>query len=123
MTPRQLLRRFAVLPVKAYRAVVSPLLPASCIYSPTCSSYAEAAILRHGIFAGGLLAAARVARCAAVLFTGGEDPVPEAFSFRAVADGYRKFRRRRGTPGGSGRGMSEGESGATLESDEGGTPE
>lgn len=113
MTPRQLLRGLAVLPIRAYRAVISPLLPPSCIYSPTCSSYAQAAILRHGILAGALLALARVIRCTAAFFTGGDDPVPEAFSFAAVADGYRRFRRRRGARSGRGGGTIDGNGGST----------
>jgi uncharacterized protein len=100
VTLRGLVRRGAVLPIAAYRALLSPLLPPSCIYSPTCSAYAQAAILKHGILAGTLLALARVARCTPALFQGGEDHVPEAFSFGAVRDGYRRFRRtRRSGPG------------------------
>lgn len=113
MTARELLRRLAVLPILAYRAVISPLLPPSCIYSPTCSSYAQAAILRHGVLAGALLAVSRVARCTAAFFTGGDDPVPEVFSFGAVADGYRRFRRRRGVRSGRGGGRMEGDGGST----------
>jgi len=99
MRARDLLRRGAVLPLAAYRAVISPLKPASCIYSPSCSAYAQAAILRHGIFCGVLLGLARVGRCTAAFFRGGDDPVPEAFSFAAIASAHRRFRIRRGRLG------------------------
>ena len=42
---------------------ISPLLPRSCRFSPTCSEYARLAILKHGPWAGGLLAAGRLMRC------------------------------------------------------------
>ena len=74
-----------------YRKVISPVLPRSCIYDPTCSSYAIEAVMKHGVFKGALLSTARVLRCLGVLFSGGLDEVPEVFSFKAIADGYRLF--------------------------------
>lgn len=63
--------------IRFYRAAVSPLLPASCRYVPTCSEYAETAIRRHGALRGAGLAARRLLRCQPF---GGEgwDPVPGA---------------------------------------------
>lgn len=46
-----------------YKRRVSPLLPRSCRYSPTCSEYARLAILKHGLLRGLGLAAWRLARC------------------------------------------------------------
>lgn len=46
-----------------YKRRVSPLLPRSCRYSPTCSEYARLAILKHGVLRGVALAAWRLARC------------------------------------------------------------
>ena len=92
---RVLLRQVFVFPIRAYQALVSPLLPGSCIYLPTCSQYAREAILRHGILCGGLAAAARILRCAGGLFEGGEDPVPERVTWSVLAGGYRRFRRRK----------------------------
>lgn len=83
------------LPIELYRLLVSPLLPASCIYTPTCSAYSKSAILKHGILKGSILSATRISRCAGGLFTGGEDPVPEQFSFREIGSNYRRFRHRR----------------------------
>ncbi len=47
----------------AYKRWLSPLLPRSCRFSPTCSEYARLAILRHGVVRGSFLAAWRLLRC------------------------------------------------------------
>ncbi len=52
-----------LLPVHAYRVLVSPLLGTACRFTPTCSQYAIDAVHAHGIVKGGLMALARVARC------------------------------------------------------------
>jgi len=70
----------AVLFIRFYKLFISPLLPASCRYYPSCSVYAEQAIKRFGIFKGGFLAARRILSCNP--FGGsGYDPVPESYSF------------------------------------------
>ena len=89
--PRHIVRRLAVLPIELYRRAISPLLPRSCIYTPSCSSYAREAILRLGVLPGGLLALARIGRCVGALYRGGDDPVPETFSFRALGRAYARF--------------------------------
>ena len=55
--------------------MVSPVLPGSCRYHPTCSEYAMVAVARHGPFRGCWLAAKRLARCHPWGGTG-VDPVP-----------------------------------------------
>ncbi|MDH3711103.1 MAG: membrane protein insertion efficiency factor YidD [Cyclobacteriaceae bacterium] len=69
------LRLIFVFPIKLYQWVLSPLIPASCRYSPTCSEYAKQAILRHGPIQGSTLAIKRIAKCHP---WGGKgyDPVP-----------------------------------------------
>lgn len=68
-------RRILIGLIRFYRAAVSPLLPASCRYIPTCSEYAEAAVGRHGALRGGWMALRRLLRCRP--FGGrGYDPVP-----------------------------------------------
>jgi len=62
--------------VRAYQKLVSPLLPASCRYSPSCSEYAAQAFARHGFVRGAWLSVARIVRCNP-WSEGGEDPVPE----------------------------------------------
>ena len=61
--------------VRAYRYFLSPLLPPSCRFYPSCSEYAEEALARHGALRGGWLAARRVCRCGP-WNPGGHDPVP-----------------------------------------------
>lgn len=63
------------LAVRGYRLAVSPLLPPSCRFHPSCSQYAEEALQRHGAWRGGLLAARRLCRCGP-WHPGGFDPVP-----------------------------------------------
>jgi putative membrane protein insertion efficiency factor len=61
--------------VQAYRWCVSPLLPPSCRFHPSCSEYADEALRRHGACRGGWLALRRVCRCGP-WHPGGVDPVP-----------------------------------------------
>jgi len=61
--------------IRIYQRLVSPALPACCIYSPSCSHYAADALRRHGLLRGGWLALRRLARCGPWRL-GGIDPVP-----------------------------------------------
>lgn len=79
---RQTALPFAGLPSRAaiglirfYQRAVSPYLPPSCRYYPTCSEYALLAVRKHGVIKGGWLGVKRVLRCQP-LFAGGYDPVP-----------------------------------------------
>ena len=64
-----------MLAVRAYQWTVSPVLPASCRYSPSCSQYAVEAITTHGWVRGIGLAVSRLARCHP-FNPGGYDPPP-----------------------------------------------
>lgn len=46
-----------------YKRRVSPFLPSSCRFTPTCSEYASLAIAKHGVARGGALAVGRILRC------------------------------------------------------------
>jgi len=70
-----LTREFVVLPVRFYQYCISPLLPASCRFYPSCSNYVLQAILRYGIVLGAWLGLRRLARCHP-WSPGGYDPVP-----------------------------------------------
>lgn len=64
-----------ILAVRGYQVSISPLLPATCRYHPSCSSYAIEAFERHGALRGSWLAARRILRCNPFV-AGGYDPVP-----------------------------------------------
>lgn len=70
-----LIRAAAVLPILAYRLLLSPLLGPRCRFAPSCSEYAIEAIESHGVLRGGVLALRRVARCHP-WHPGGYDPPP-----------------------------------------------
>ena len=63
--------------IKCYRYAISPYLPRSCRYVPTCSEYALEALDKHGVVKGTWLSIRRVGRCHPFV-TGGYDPVPES---------------------------------------------
>lgn len=61
--------------IKLYKLFISPILPNSCRYTPTCSVYAIDAIKKHGSLKGGWLALKRILRCNP-WGGSGYDPVP-----------------------------------------------
>ncbi len=67
-------RRFLAGVIRLYQIVLSPVLPPSCRYTPTCSHYAREAILRFGAARGSWMAVKRVLRCHP-FHPGGYDPV------------------------------------------------
>lgn len=72
--------------VRGYQILVSPILPASCRFFPSCSAYAIEALAKHGAVKGTYLAAHRVCRCHP-WNDGGFDPVPEPNS-EAASTGH-----------------------------------
>ncbi len=69
------MKYLALIPIWFYQKLISPLLPSSCRYQPTCSVYAVEAIERFGLIRGGGMAIARILRCHP-FHPGGFDPVP-----------------------------------------------
>jgi uncharacterized protein len=57
------IRGIAVLPIRAYQRVVSPMLRPRCKYYPSCSEYAAQSIREFGVFRGVVLAGWRLLRC------------------------------------------------------------
>lgn len=79
-----LFARALLQPIRFYRAYVSPLLPPSCRFEPSCSAYAAEAITVHGAVRGVWLAARRLLKCGP-WHRGGYDPVPSLNSGIAPA--------------------------------------
>ncbi len=74
-TLRLIISRFFILLIRLYQYLLSPLLGASCRYTPTCSQYGLEAIQKYGPFKGGWLTLKRIGRCNP--WGGhGHDPVP-----------------------------------------------
>ncbi|WP_026605733.1 membrane protein insertion efficiency factor YidD [Methylocapsa acidiphila] len=63
--------------IRAYQLSLSALIGAHCRHLPTCSSYMDEAIIRHGVWAGGFMGLARLCRCQP-WGTAGYDPVPQS---------------------------------------------
>lgn len=71
--------------IRGYQLLISPILPASCRFMPSCSAYAMEAVAKHGAVGGSWLAVKRVCRCHP-WHDGGFDPVPEPRRSSPVAE-------------------------------------
>ncbi|NHZ70081.1 MAG: membrane protein insertion efficiency factor YidD [Proteobacteria bacterium] len=69
------LSRLALLMIRAYQKVISPLFGRNCRYYPTCSHYTYEAIEIHGAARGSWMGVRRISRCHP-FHEGGIDPVP-----------------------------------------------
>ncbi|PLW96831.1 MAG: membrane protein insertion efficiency factor YidD [Marinilabiliales bacterium] len=72
---RKIISYIMILPIRFYQGAISPLLPPSCRYTPTCSVYSIEAIKKHGPLKGGWLAIKRIVSCNP-WGGSGHDPVP-----------------------------------------------
>jgi putative membrane protein insertion efficiency factor len=68
-------QRVALSLLTGYRTMISPWLPPSCRFHPSCSRYGMEAIDQYGVLRGGWLTARRICRCHP-FSRGGFDPVP-----------------------------------------------
>lgn len=72
--------------IRSYQSIISPILPSTCRFYPTCSAYAYEAVEKWGVRRGTSLALARVLRCRP--FGGfGYDAVPEKQVPRVEGEG------------------------------------
>ncbi|HIJ96053.1 MAG TPA: membrane protein insertion efficiency factor YidD [Desulfuromonadales bacterium] len=69
------MKSFMLLVVKAYQEILSPLLPQTCRFYPSCSEYSRESITRYGVVRGMALSLVRLAKCHP-FHPGGHDPVP-----------------------------------------------
>ncbi|HIV16031.1 MAG TPA: membrane protein insertion efficiency factor YidD [Candidatus Avisuccinivibrio pullicola] len=69
-------QKSAVLMLRTYQKILSPLLGPRCRFYPSCSQYTLEAIQEWGLAKGILLGARRLSRCHP-LNEGGYDPVPK----------------------------------------------
>jgi len=74
MLARTVVFFFQVL-IRIYQGMISPFLPNSCRYSPTCSEYAKQALKKHGLIKGLRLTLRRIGSCHP-WGGSGHDPVP-----------------------------------------------
>lgn len=79
------MKKLMIKMVRLYQRVLSPILPPSCRYYPTCSNYAIEAIQRHGALKGSFMGIARILRCHPFV-DGGVDKVPDHFSLKRNPD-------------------------------------
>ncbi len=69
--------RLGIALIRFYQIAISPALPSTCKYYPSCSEYALRAVTHRGLLRGSLLAAWRLLRCNP-FSRGGYDPGPLA---------------------------------------------
>jgi hypothetical protein len=72
--PRHILQTLLIALIRAYQILISPILPRSCRFYPTCSEYALTAIRQYGSARGIYLGIRRLIRCHP-FHPGGYDPV------------------------------------------------
>ncbi|MBF0456567.1 MAG: membrane protein insertion efficiency factor YidD [Nitrospirae bacterium] len=68
------MKRIIIFAIWLYKAAVSPFLPQSCRFAPSCSEYAAAAVEKYGVMKGTGMAVKRLLRCHP-FSEGGYDPV------------------------------------------------
>ncbi len=68
------MRKIFILAIKFYKKLISPILPPSCRFYPTCSEYSIQALEKYGVIIGGAKSIWRILRCNP-FNQGGYDPI------------------------------------------------
>ncbi|MCL4490952.1 MAG: membrane protein insertion efficiency factor YidD [Nitrospirae bacterium] len=68
------MKTLIIILIKLYQYLISPVLPSSCRFTPSCSEYSLEAVKKYGALKGGYLSFRRVLRCHP-FHPGGYDPV------------------------------------------------
>ena len=61
--------------IRIYQTLISPLLPSTCRFSPTCSEYSKQSLIKYGLIKGSILSVKRILKCNP-WGGNGYDPVP-----------------------------------------------
>jgi hypothetical protein len=61
--------------IKFYQSFISPLLPSTCRFTPTCSEYSKQCLIKHGLLKGSLMSIKRILKCNP-WGGNGYDPIP-----------------------------------------------
>lgn len=59
----KLFRQVILIVIKGYQLILSPYLPPSCRFTPTCSEYTYQAVERYGVLKGTFMGLKRLSRC------------------------------------------------------------
>ncbi len=70
-----IVKKLMICAIRGYQLFISPVLPKTCRFYPTCSAYFIEALEKHGVFKGTYLGIRRILRCHP-WNPGGYDPVP-----------------------------------------------
>ena len=68
------MKKFVISILRFYKKFISPALPDSCRFYPTCSEYASTAVEKYGVLKGSIKSIYRIIRCNP-FNKGGYDPV------------------------------------------------
>ena len=73
------MKKFFIYPfltlIRIYQTLISPLLPSTCRFSPTCSEYSKQSLIKYGLIKGSILSVKRILKCNP-WGGNGYDPVP-----------------------------------------------
>jgi hypothetical protein len=92
------MKRVAAFSLWLYKGIISPFLPPSCRYVPSCSEYTAEAVAKHGLLHGSALGLWRIFRCNPFA-RGGYDPVPEKKAGKPLATGQVMFAEKKSRKG------------------------